>query len=65
MVLLAQPFVEPQLFHVDCDGQPGHVFALVPITLAESDLLLSEGLAALEARLAGLDLSDLSRDSVA
>jgi hypothetical protein len=65
MVLLAQPFVEPQLFHVECDGQPGHVLALVPITFAERDLLVSEGLAALEARLAGLDLSDLSRESVA
>jgi len=64
MVLVAPPYEEPQLFHVDCEGHPGHVFVLVPITAGELDLLNTEGLAALDALFAGIDLSNLRRNSV-
>ncbi len=64
MVLSAQPFKDLPLFHVECDGQPGHVLVLVPISEAERDLITDQGWEALEALLDGVDVSDLARVSV-
>lgn len=64
MVLVAQPFEEPPLFHVDCDGGPGHVFVLMPVSQAERDMISNEGWEAMEPLLDGVDVSDLGRDSV-
>lgn len=64
MVLTGPPFKEPPLFHVECEGQPGHVFVLVPISEAERELIADEGVEALEALLQGADVSDLGRPSV-
>jgi hypothetical protein len=65
-MVLMTPQVEGQsLFHVDCDDGPGHVFQLVPITAGERDLLAAEGLPALQSRLVGSDVSDLSRAGAA
>jgi len=64
MVLVAEPFEEPPLFHVECDGGPGHVFVLVPVSQAERDLIANEGWEALEPLLDGVDVSDLGRHSV-
>jgi hypothetical protein len=65
MVLTMPDLDDGKLFHVDCEDGPGHVFLLVPITPAETDVLTAEGLPGLEARLKDVDVSDLSRESVA